>query len=160
MQLFIKNMNEEFATEILNWKYPAPYDLYNNELNPDNLKEMLEDSYSIIVDENDRLVGFFCIGKSAIVPIGTEFGAYAEDLIDIGLGMKPELTGQGHGFNFFSFILENVQENYKDVSLRLTVAQFNHRAIRLYEKFRFVKIMEFSKGDIIFQTMVKKYGRR
>lgn len=149
-------MSEEFAIEILNWKYPAPYNMYNNELNPDTLKEMLEDLYSIVVDENDRLVGFFCIGNAAKVPIGAEFGVYDEDLIDIGIGLKPELTGQGYGFIFFSFIVEYVQYSYKDVPLRLTVAQFNHRAIRLYEKFGFVKIMEFNKGDILFQTMVKK----
>lgn len=156
MPLFIKNMNEEFAAEILNWKYPAPYDLYNNELNPVNIKEMLEDSYYIVVDENDRLVGYFCIGNAAKVPIGTEFGAYAEGLIDIGIGMKPELTGQGYGFTFFSFILEYVQDNDRIVPLRLTVAQFNQRAIRLYKKFGFVKIMEFNKESTVFATMIKK----
>jgi len=156
MPLFIKNMNEEFAAEILNWKYPAPYDLYNNELNPVNIKEMLEDSYYIVVDENDRLVGYFCIGNAAKVPIGIEFGAYAEDLIDIGIGMKPELTGQGYGFTFFSFILEYVQDNDRNLPLRLTVAQFNQRAIRLYKKFGFVKIMEFNKESTVFATMIKK----
>ncbi len=77
MPLFIRNMSEDFAVQILNWKYDTPYDFYNNELNPDTLKEILENSYYIVLDQNDKLVGFFCIGNSAKVPIGTQFGGYS-----------------------------------------------------------------------------------
>jgi len=155
MPLVIRNMSENFAVQILNWKYHTPYDFYNNELNLDTLKEMLENSYYIVLDQNDKLVGFFCIGNSAKVPIGIQFGAYSEELIDIGIGMKPELTGQGYGLTFFSFILGHIQENFKGVPIRLTVAKFNHRAIHLYEKFGFVKKMEFNKDSTAFITMVK-----
>ncbi|MDF2788980.1 MAG: family N-acetyltransferase [Neobacillus sp.] len=31
MQLFVRSMTEEYAKQILNWKYVAPYDFYNNE---------------------------------------------------------------------------------------------------------------------------------
>ncbi|KKK38113.1 hypothetical protein WQ57_09840 [Mesobacillus campisalis] len=155
MQLNIRNMNTDFAEEILDWKYAAPYDFYNNELTSDALKEMLENQYYAVLDQNDKLVGFFCIGDSARVPIGNQFGAYSEELIDIGIGMKPELTGQGFGFTFFSFILEHIQGNFNDVQNRLTVAKFNQRAIHLYEKFGFVKKIEFKKGSTAFITMVK-----
>lgn len=117
---------------------------------------MLENSYYVVLDHKDRLVGFFCIGNSAKVPIGAQFCAYTEDLIDIGIGMKPELTGQGLGFTFFSFILRYIQDNFKEVPIRLTVAKFNQRAIHLYEKFGFVKKMEFNKESTIFLTMVKR----
>lgn len=35
--------------------------------------------------------------------------AYTEKHIDIGIGMKPELTGKGLGFTFFSLILRYIR---------------------------------------------------
>ena len=156
MTFKIRNMNEEAAIDILNWRYDPPYDFYNNELNSDSMKEMLEDSYSFVLDQNDSLVGFFCIGGSAQVPVGRQFGAYSEALADIGIGMKPELTGKGYGAIFFSFVLEHVQDIFKGVPIRLTVAKFNQRAIHLYEKFGFVQRAEFNKDTTAFITMVKE----
>lgn len=81
--------------------------------------------------------------------------AYSEELIDIGIGMNPKLTGQGYGFTFFSFILSYIHETFNDVPIRLTVAIFNHRAIHLYKKLGFVKKMEFNKESTEFITMVR-----
>jgi [ribosomal protein S18]-alanine N-acetyltransferase len=100
-------------------------------------------------------LAFFCIGDAAKVPIGIQFGAYSEEFIDIGIGMKPELTGHGYGITFFSFILEHIKDHFKDIPIRLTVAKFNQRAIHLYEKFGFIKKMEFKKDPTAFITMVK-----
>ncbi|MFB4169436.1 GNAT family N-acetyltransferase [Virgibacillus sp. JSM 102003] len=156
MQLFIKNMNEERAVEALNWRYAKPYDLYNNELTNDSLKEFLGGSYHAIVDQNNELFGYFCIGESAQVPPGRKFGAYNEDMLDVGFGMKPSFTGQGYGFEFCSFIFSYIQENNNDSPHRLTVATFNKRAIHLYEKLGFVKRTEFDTDTTSFITMVKE----
>ena len=158
MQFSIQRISRNDAIQILNWKYNAPYDFYNNEENEESIKELLGNSYSIVVDENNQLIGFFCIGNSAQVPAGTQYGAYSEKCIDIGLGMRPDLTGQGLGYSFFSFILSHVQEADQSVPLRLTVAKFNERAIRLYEKLGFKKRMEFSNGSTVFLTMVRNMG--
>ncbi|MEH7123931.1 GNAT family N-acetyltransferase [Bacillus sp. JJ1532] len=155
MQLFIKRISRNEAVEILNWKYPAPYNFYNNEENEESIRELLGSSYSVVIDENGRLIGFFCTGDSAQVPAGTKYGAYSETCTDIGLGMKPELTGQGMGYAFFSFILRHIHGAYKEVPLRLTVAKFNDRAIRLYEKLGFKRKIEFSNGSTAFMTMIK-----
>ncbi|WKA54613.1 GNAT family N-acetyltransferase [Planococcus shixiaomingii] len=156
MQLWRNEMNEEFAKEILGWKYAKPYDFYNNDVTEERLREMLDGSYSVLVDDNGKLIGFFCTGFSAQVPIGIEVGAYDGDGIDIGLGMKPELTGRGHGSSFFSRILELVGEKKNELPLRLTVAAFNERAIRLYEKLGFEKESEFSTSSTKFITMVQE----
>jgi [ribosomal protein S18]-alanine N-acetyltransferase len=156
MQLFIKDMSEDFAEQILKWKYEQPYDFYNNEVSDEGIKELMENSYSVILDQNEKLVGFFCVGKAAQVPAGSQFGAYPEDFIDIGLGMNPELTGRGFGAAFFSFILSYIQETYNDLPLRLTVWKLNLRAIHLYEKLGFVQEMEFNKGTATFIIMIKK----
>jgi len=154
MQLFIQEMNEKFAVDILNWKYEAPYDFYNNDLNSEAIREMLENSYNVVLDQNDELVGFLCYGKSAQVSIGAQFGAYDVDSIDIGIGMNPKLTGQGNGKGFFSFVLQYIQATFPRFSIRLSVAAFNKRAIRLYENLGFKKQVEFNRNEVEFMTMV------
>ncbi|KAA0955870.1 GNAT family N-acetyltransferase [Sporosarcina sp. ANT_H38] len=155
MKLEFESMNIEFASEILSWQYDPPYDFYNNEHENESIKELLEDSYSVIVNDTGELIGFYCTGSSAQVPSGTKVGAYREDIIDIGLGMAPALTGKGNGFTFFSFVVEALYKTYGNVPIRLTVATFNQRAIQLYRKFGFVKEIEFSTTSAEFQTMRK-----
>lgn len=153
MQFYIREMNEIFATDILGWEYEEPYDFYNNDLCDESLKEILESPYYAIVNDKEELVGFFCTGTSAQVPIGRNYGAYLGEYIDVGIGMKPELTGKGYGSEFFLFILNQLQqENHSP--LRLTVATFNTRAIHLYEKLGFTKVMEFT-ASTEFITMKK-----
>ncbi len=156
MQLMVREMNEEFAKQILNWTYEAPYDFYNNEESPESLKELLDTPYYPVVDENNHLVGFFCIGKSAQVPFGTIVGAYSEEIDDIGIGMNPALTGQGFGADFFSFVMSYIQETFHTNTIRLTVATFNKRAIHLYKKLGFVEKMKFSRESTEFMTMINK----
>jgi ribosomal-protein-alanine N-acetyltransferase len=74
----------------------------------------------------------------------------------MGLGMDPKLVSKGNGFEFCSFILRYIEENYKGTPIRLTVAKFNQRAIRLYEKLGFVMENEISTDFAEFIIMVKK----
>ncbi|HJF33244.1 MAG TPA: GNAT family N-acetyltransferase [Sporosarcina psychrophila] len=155
MKLTAISMSEEFAYEILIWKYDPPYDFYNNEHDAEAVEELLENNYTVVVDQNRELIGFFCAGSAAQVPLGANVGAYKEDIIDIGLGMMPTLTGKGNGFTFFSFVIESLYKKYGVVPVRLTVAKFNQRAIHLYEQFGFVKEKEFTTDSADFQTMRK-----
>lgn len=155
-QLSCHKMNEKSAVEILRWNYERPYDFYNNEVTFEALKELLDGSYYTVVDQQEGLAGFFCIGKSAQVPAGHLVGAYTVEYIDFGLGMRPDLTGQGFGYDFCMFILEFVQEMYQAGPTRLTVAKFNKRAIRLYEKLGFKKHMEFGTPYSDFLVMVRE----
>ena len=156
MELFIENMNKKMAEEILNWKYAKPYDFYNIDSTDEAMKEILDGSYYALVNEFKELIGFFCIGENAQVPIGNRFGVYTENLIDMGLGMNPNLVGKGHGFEFCTYIITFIEEQYKRTSIRLTVAKFNLRAIHLYEKLGFVMENEFSTDFTQFITMIKK----
>jgi [ribosomal protein S18]-alanine N-acetyltransferase len=157
MQLYVKDMTEDFARQILNWTYEKPYELYNNELSDEAMREILNHSYFAVVNHVDELVGYFCVGESAQAPIGALFGVYREVLYDIGIGMKPELTGSGLGYTFFSFILNDIKDTLDPKAVRLTVVKSNSRAIHLYEKLGFVKDKEFNQESIEFITMVKKF---
>lgn len=156
MQLLMKPMNEELAKAILGWKYEQPYDFYNNELTAEALQEMLDGSYHSLVDEQNTLIGFFCTGANAQVPIGHRFGAYTEDFIDMGVGMHPNLVGKGNGFDFCKQVISFIRAESKDTPIRLTVATFNERAIRLYKKLGFISGNFFHTDSTEFETMVKK----
>ncbi|MEK3977460.1 GNAT family N-acetyltransferase [Psychrobacillus sp. FSL K6-2836] len=149
-------MNEEIAKDTLGWEYEKPYDFYNNEITDEEMKERLDGSYYVLVNDQKELFGFFCTGENAQVPFGKNIGVYSDESIDMGLGMNPKIVGKGNGFEFCSFILRYIEENYIDSPIRLTVAKFNQRAIHLYEKLGFIKKDEFSTDFAEFMTMIKK----
>lgn len=152
MEFQIVKMSEKYATEILCWKYEKPYDFYNNVLSGEGILELTQDTYKAILHDKE-VVGFYCTGKDAQVPAGNEVHAYDETCLDIGLGMRPDLTGKGRGTAFLDFILKQIEAGG---CVRLTVADFNKRAIRLYEKFGFQEKLSFWRHDIKFNVMVKK----
>lgn len=59
MQLTVSPVNQEYALQILNWRYEAPYDLYNMATSRESMNELIENHYSVVLDEGDKLVGFF-----------------------------------------------------------------------------------------------------
>lgn len=156
MNLVSQKMTKERAIEILNWSYDPPYHFYNNEVSDAAIREFLNGTYQVITEENGELIGFYCAGDDARVFAGARVGAYDEERLDVGFGMKPNLTGQGFGQSFCTFILDHVREMHHGKPLRLTVATFNQRAIRLYENLGFKKQMSFFRDEIEFMTMVKE----
>ena len=88
-------MIESEARQIVRWRYPPPYDIYNLSdaeetilyaLNPNN-------RFYAMKDKKEELVGFCSFGQDAQVPGGD----YRIDALDIGLGIHPDLTGFGKG---------------------------------------------------------------
>jgi ribosomal protein S18 acetylase RimI-like enzyme len=148
-------MSEQIALKILGWKYEQPYDFYNNELTNESIKELLDGFYYVLFNHKQALLGFFCIGESAQVPVGNQLGVYTDEFVDLGLGMHPELVGKGKGFEFCSFILSHIEKEHIGTPIRLTVAKFNKRAIHLYEKLGFIMENEFSTDFSDFIVMVK-----
>ena len=115
------------AHKVANWSYPVPYDVYN--VSGASSSFLIPDYRYYSVLFKDELVGFFCLGQDARVPGGN----YDDQALDIGLGMRPDLIGQGLGSAFLGAILAFIPPT----PLRLTVAAFNERAKRLYERFDF-----------------------
>ena len=56
-----------------------------------------------------------------------------EDVIDIGLGMRPVLTGEANGARIFQAGIAFAVKEFNPQTLRLSVATFNTRAITLYK---------------------------
>ncbi len=158
MILNIRQMNMEAAKQIAKWTYEEPYSIYSMDDSEETLHELLDESYFADFDEADRLIGYFCFGKSARVPAGNSFGVYDEEnQMDIGLGMRPDLCGQGQGSHFFSKGLEFARNTLSAKEFRLTVAAFNMRAIKAYQRIGFSKVDSFVRtsehGEIEFWVM-------
>jgi RimJ/RimL family protein N-acetyltransferase len=136
-------MREDFARAICSWRYPEPYSVYDG--SPRNLAYLLDpgNRYYAAVDAVGDLVGFFCFGADARVPgeLSEEESGDSE-ILDVGLGMRPDLTGQGRGSGFVSAGLSFARYAFAPKMFRLAVMTFNRRAMRVYEDvgFRPVKV--------------------
>lgn len=130
-------MTEPDARAVVAWRYEGPYVLYNTD--PAQFDEtrraLLEprNRYYAVRTAEDGLVGTFCFGPDAQVPGGDYDDA---DALDIGLGLRPDLTGRGLGGAFLLAGLAFARERLvpTPTRFRLTVAAFNRRAIRVYER--------------------------
>ena len=158
MRYIVKKMTKRQAKDISTWKYDEPYSIYDMDGSKEILDELLDGSYYAVTNEEDELIGYFCFGDAAQVPGGKQCGAYlGDDAIDIGLGMRSDLTGKGMGLNFLYKGLKFAKETFSSTHIRLTVATFNKRAIKVYEKSGFKKEKIFKsktkKGDLEFMSM-------
>ncbi|MGZ3663325.1 MAG: GNAT family N-acetyltransferase [Ktedonobacterales bacterium] len=64
--------------------------------------------------------------------------------IEIGLGLRPDLTGQGIGLSFVLAGLEYARTHLAPKRFQLIVAAFNTRAIRVYERAGFTPVRTFT----------------
>jgi len=100
--------------------------------------------YHSVFEEGGDLVGYFCFGEDARVAAGRRLGVYArEPALDVGLGMRPDLTGRGLGEEFVHAGLRFARDTCLPRAFRLTVATFNRRAIRVYERAGFETVETF-----------------
>lgn len=142
MEFVFTEMTQKEAREIAAWKYDPPYDFYDVAKDPEDLEERLDpdkrrDYYS--ATSGGELVGYFCFGREARVPGGD----YSGEAVDMGLGMRPDLTGKGLGQEFLESGLEFAEERFSPVRFRLSVAEFNERAIKVYERAGFETVESF-----------------
>ena len=128
-------LTETQAWEIIGWRYPYPYDFYDTPhvtRQDDLVRAFLDPQFRFhgVVDRHGDLSGFCSYGLDGQVPGGD----YSLAALDIGLGMKPELTGRGLGSSFLATVLNHARHTLEPAWLRLTVADFNLRALALYRK--------------------------
>jgi [ribosomal protein S18]-alanine N-acetyltransferase len=131
-ELCIGPLRQEDAEAIAEWRYPEPYSFYDWTADPDDLRELLDaalrwDAYWAVRDEANELVGYF------------EFKPKDEQTVEIGLGLRPDLTGRGLGGSFLAAGLEFARTRFAPARFVLSVATFNERAIKVYERAGFTR---------------------
>ena len=147
--MIIKKMEQPEAVEIADrWKYDGEYAFYDMTADPEDYEEIVTpekrgNRYFSVFDGDD-LTGFFCVEQD-----GAD--------VEIGLGLRPGLTGQGRGKAFLEEILRFVRENYSFEKIKLDVVSFNQRAIKVYERAGFLKTgtakVSTNGGDYDFVIM-------
>jgi [ribosomal protein S18]-alanine N-acetyltransferase len=144
-----KLMNDDEAREIARWHYEPPYDFYDAVSDRDDLQELLDserrkDSYFSVRDDSGALVGFFQFEREG-------------KIVDVGLGMRPDLTGKGLGVEYLLSGLEFARERFSPERFTLSVTTFNERAIRVYERAGFVRGHVYTHhtncGEYLFLAM-------
>jgi len=137
-------LTESYARDILEWRYKPPYDVYD--LGGGNADEVVVDllkpeyAYHAMLSPKGELIAFCCFGQDAQVPGGD----YGTDALDIGLGVRPDLNGQGQGSTYVQAVIDFAQRTWAPTKVRVTVAEFNARAQRVWQKAGFCRVQRFA----------------
>ena len=148
-KLVFAQMSQDDAEEIADWRYDPPYDFYDVRADPSGMARLLnpvrrENRTFSVRDEGGELVGFFSFARDG-------------DVVVVGLGLRPDLTGRGLGTSFLVQGLDFARERFAPERFRLDVAEFNERAVKVYERAGFVRTRSFVEdmngGSYPFQEM-------
>lgn len=159
MELKIVPMTKEFAAEIQRWRYDGPFAFYNNreEFWEENILAMTKGCHIAFLEPSGQLAGYFGFGEDGRIPT-VEKGVYNEPLLDISLGLRPDLCGQGNGLAFVQQGIRYAEEVLGEKGLRLSVAAFNERAIRVYKRAGFQTAQQVTNAYFknAFYIMVRR----
>jgi len=127
-------MTQAEAEVISTWEYEAPYDFYDAPADEHDLAELLDPAQRarqyFSVHATEELIGFFQLKSDG-------------DAVVVGLGLRPDLTGHGLGQSFLEAGLAFAKEQFAPRRFKLSVATFNERAIKVYERAGFAVARSF-----------------
>lgn len=154
-EIFVVKMTPEYAKIIASWTYDGDYSIYNHD--EEFVNECMDRKHFTFINSNNELLGYFCFGTEARIPT-TEKNVYNNDFTDIGLHIRPDLTGKKLGNHFLDVCLNYIQNNFNTNRFRATIASFNKRALRLCVKAGFNPVEEvthlFSEKKFTIVTLV------
>src|SRR6056297_2674392 len=133
-------MKKEYANEIAyDWKYTGKYSFYDMTEDQEDLEVFLDpdnwENKFAVLNKNDELIDFYSY-------------YFKDEIMWIGFGLRPDLTGKGLGESFVKAGIEHGIEkfSYTKDHIMLAVAKFNERALRLYKKIGFKKTREYDQA--------------
>ncbi len=145
MRFSFFTLDESSVREIARWRYAPPYDIYNLDDSPESLQYALDpqNHFYAMRDESGAVVGFCSFGKDGQVP----GGEYDKSALDIGMGIRPDLIGQGRGTDFAAAVLDFARQEFHPTACRVTIAAFNRRARHVWQKHAFREIQRFIHAE-------------
>jgi ribosomal-protein-alanine N-acetyltransferase len=112
-------MSDEEAREISGWRYDPPYDFHDATSDPDDLAELLDPkrrrkgAYYAGFDESGTLVGFLQFERKG-------------QTVEVGLGLRPDLTGRKLGLGYMLAGLEFARRHFSPAGFRRGEAFMHH----------------------------------
>lgn len=131
-------MTAAYAADIVTWRYPPPYDVYDMTRADTALLTGARAGFYALTDA-DELIGFRSFGPDGQVPGGD----YDASALDTGGGLRPDLTGRGLGREAIGTGLAFGRQRFAPGAFRVTVATFNVRALRVVEALGFRRVSSF-----------------
>jgi ribosomal-protein-alanine N-acetyltransferase len=141
LDLTIGPATDATLRELGTWRYGPPYDFYDGDEEPVRNPERFFEARGA----EGSLVGFYYFEEKGAA-------------LEIGLGLRPDLAGQGLGLEFIRAGVEFGRRRFRPERVILAVAAFNERARIVYERagFRVVgrHVRHFARwGDVEFVDM-------
>jgi ribosomal-protein-alanine N-acetyltransferase len=128
----VEEWSETYANEVATWHYEAPYDFYDLASDPQDAAEMRDPAhaahYRAVLSEGDERLDAFW------------YFDWHGNVVDVGIGLRPELTGRGLGESLLRAQLDYATSRWSPATFRLFVAAWNGRAIRLYDRLGFLEV--------------------
>ena len=143
-----RQMSDGEAQEISRWHYEPPSDVYDSTRDPDDRADLLDPARREgAFDREGALIGFFQFEREG-------------ETVDVGLGLRPDLTGRGLGLEYLLAGLEFARERFSPARFTLSVATFNERAIEVYERAGFRRGELYTHhtngADFLFLAMARE----
>lgn len=138
----VRPLTPEQGEAMAGWSYPGPWAVYDvtGPVDPG-------EGFWAVVDEAEQdVAGFACFGVEARVP-GLEA---LPGVLDVGVGMRPDLTGQGRGRDFASAVLAHGWEVPGTVRLRAVVQDWNARGRALLMRLGFAETGVHAVGEVTY----------
>jgi len=161
MDFTIRAFTGADADEVASWRYPAPYDVYDLTEDPSLDSEIRDPArwgatwFAADDAEPGTLAGFL-----ELVASESETEGATRVEVEVGLGLRPDLIGQGIGASFVDAALAFSRERWRPSTFALDVFPWNERAIRCYERAGFVRGEEYVRtfpdgNEVTFLRMAR-----
>jgi [ribosomal protein S18]-alanine N-acetyltransferase len=151
--IHVAPLTRAHAEDVATWSYEPPYDVYDmTGAEPDELLDPAARFHAVLAGET--LIGFRSFGPDGQVP-GWD---YDDSALDTGGGLRPSLTGQGLGRTVIAAGLAFGRSHFAPAAFRVTVASFNHRALRTVASLGFERVGSFDAArdgrpfDVLVRT--------
>jgi [ribosomal protein S18]-alanine N-acetyltransferase len=107
-----------------------------------------------VEDDDGAVVGYGCVGAEARIPaVDPESGT-----VDIGYGMRPDLTGQGLGREFVGAVLAYARAGRPDVRVRMLILRWNERSRRVAQAHGFRVVGRAGEFDVLVREPPREPG--
>jgi RimJ/RimL family protein N-acetyltransferase len=137
----LRPLTAEQGEAMAQWRYPGPWAIYDvtGPLDP-------AEGFWSVLDEDGAVAGYACFGQEARVPGLAE----RPGVLDVGVGMRPDLTGQGRGREFAEAVLAHGHAVSGVARLRAVVQDWNARSRRLLTGLGFDETGTHDVGSVTY----------